>query len=74
MDERRKLTLKDAKELVEHINNIKDDDEAAHSEEDDLRSWFIECCASGLYTKNEVIEIGLVVNSTKYLDFARWCA
>ena len=73
-DKKQKLTLKDAQDLVAHIDKIKDDDEAAHSEEDSLREWFIECCATGLYTKKEMIEVGKVVLSTKDLDFARWCA
>ena len=70
----KKLTLEDAIELVAQIDKMKDDDEAAHSEEDDLRAWFIESCATGLYTKKEMIEVGKVVLSTKDLDFARWCA
>ena len=53
----KKLTLEEAKELVAHIEEIKYDDEAAHSEEDDLRAWFIESCATGLYTKKEMIEV-----------------
>ena len=67
----KKLTLEEAKELVAHIDTIKYDDEAAHSEEDGLRAWFIECCATGLYTKKEMIEVGKIVLSTKDLDFAR---
>jgi len=67
----KKLTLEEAKELIAHIDNIKDDDEAAHSEEYDLRAWFIKSCATGLYTKKEMIEVGKIVLSTKGLDFAR---
>ena len=70
----KKLTLEDAIKLVAQIDKMKDDDEAAHSEEDSLRAWFIESCAMGLYTKKEMIEVGKVVLSTKDLDFARWCA
>ena len=70
----KKLTLEDAIELVAQIDKMKGDDEAAHSEEDSLRAWFIESCATGLYTKKEMIEVGKVVLSTKDLDFARWCA
>jgi len=73
-DKKQKLNLKDAQDLVAQIDKMKCDDEAAHSEEDSLREWFIECCAKGLYTKKETIEIGKVVLSTKDLDFARWCA
>lgn len=69
-----KLTKKDALDLVSKIDHMKDDDEVAHSEEDSLHWWFIECCAEGLYTKKEIIEIGKIVLSTKDLDFARWCA
>ena len=68
-----KLTKEDAIKLVAQIENIQGDDEAAHSYEDSLREWFVECCANGLYTKKETIEIGKIVLSTKDLDFSR-CA
>ena len=69
-----KLTKEEALNLVANIDRIKHDDEAAHSEEDDLRAWFIECCANRLYTKKEMVEIGKIVQSTKNIRFARWCA
>ena len=69
-----KLTKKEAIEIVASIEKIKGDDETAHSKEDSLREWFIECCANGFYTKKEMIEIGLIVLNTKDIDFARWCA
>lgn len=74
MGNKAKLTKEDAIELVAKIEQIKGDDEMAHSNEDDLRAWFIECCANGLYTKRQMIEIGTIVNSTKGIRFARWCA
>ncbi len=70
----KKLTLEEAKDLVALIEEMKYDNESAHSEEDDLRAWFIESCATGLYTKKEMIEVGKIVLSTKDLDFDRWCA
>ena len=71
----KKLTKEKAIELVSYIKDIKDDDEAAHSEEDDLRAWFITCCASRIYsTRKEMIEIAIEINKTKNIDFARWCA
>lgn len=70
-----KLTIEIAKEKVAHIESIKDDDERAHSCEDDLMLWFINCISYGQYSDlNEVQEIAKIVYSTTDIQFARWCA
>ena len=72
MDKELKLTLEDALNFVENIKGL--DDEIAHIKEDELRDWFIKGCALGLYTIEEVKEIGKVVLSTNEIDFDRWYA
>jgi hypothetical protein len=69
-----KLEKEHAVNLLAELERIKGDDEVAHSAEDWLRDWFIECCANGLYTKKEMIEIGKIVHSTKDVKFGRWYA
>lgn len=69
-----KLTEYLAAKYVDEIDRMKGDEETAHGEEDQLRGWFIESCANGLYTKEEAVQIGKIVLSTRDIDFARWCA
>ncbi len=69
-----KLTKVQAIELVAEIENCKDDPETAHAEEDELRSWFIECVAADMYTKKECVDVGNIVIKTKDINFPRWCA
>ena len=69
-----KLTIERALKEVRDIYYFKEDEEIAHGVEDDLRGWFIESCAKGLYTKKEMIKIGKIVASTENIDFARWTA
>lgn len=68
------LTKEEALKRVELIELIKDDDEQAHTEEDALRDYFIECCSKGAYTKEEVIDISSIVLSSNKINFSRWCA
>lgn len=70
-----KLTAEEAKKRVENIKSIADDDECAHSWEDNLRSYFIKCLADGLYKNHsEIRELAEIVYSTNEIEFARWCA
>ena len=69
-----KLTKKIAIDAVKHIVNVAGDDEQAHSEEDSLRDWFINCVADNMYTKNEMVEIAEIIKQTESIEFARWCA
>ncbi len=70
----KKLTEKLAKAFIEQIDQSKLDNEAAHILESDLRSWFIQCCANGLYNEKEMVAIGAIVNSTKNIIFEGWYA
>jgi hypothetical protein len=74
MEELEKLTKEFALQTVYDIRESSDDDEAAHSMEDALHFWFIECVAAGMYEKEESIEIANIVKSTAEINFARWCA
>lgn len=69
-----KLTLELATEEVINIKGKANDDEIAHSLEDSLYFWFIQCVAAGMYTKKESISIAEHIKVTKKLDFERWCA
>ena len=69
-----KLTKLIALKTVEEINKNKLDDEQAHSDEDSLYAWFIDCIAANMYTKKEAQEIAEIVRMTSEISFARWCA
>ena len=65
--------LGDIDYIIDVIKNNQDDDEVAHSIEDDLREWFIE------YVRDNSSDIYLsdaaaLVLSTNNIEFARWCA
>lgn len=65
------MTEKDIKEWIEHIKNIAEDPEAAHSEEDALRRDFIK------YISTLIIPIArkaTLVLETDNMKFERWCA
>lgn len=70
-----KLTLQQAIDIVEKIDSIKEDDESAHSMEDDLHTHFINCIANGCYDNlSELISVATEIDRTKYIEFSRWCA
>lgn len=68
-----KLTLQEAIDYVKEIDMIKNNDESAHSREDDLYSEFIKKLSLGLYSDiNEVIAISQEIIKTENIDFCRW--
>ncbi len=70
-----KLTLKKVNERLVEINNCKDDDEVAHSKEDDLFYDFVENIKNGNYkTKKEIELIATELFKVRDIDFARWHA
>jgi hypothetical protein len=74
MENLEKLTKEMAIKEVADIRRIASDDEAAHSNEDDLHYWFICCIAAGMYEKEEAAEVANIVKSTSEIDFERLCA
>lgn len=74
MEESRKLTKELALKNVEIIRRSSSDGEVAHTYEDSLRAWFIECVSAGMYSKKEAIEVAKIVKSTADIIFDRWCA
>ena len=74
MKDLEKLTKELALQNVEKIRECSSDDEVAHSYEDSLYYWFIECVSAGMYDKDEAIEVANIVKSTANISFARWCA
>lgn len=74
-EELQKLTKEIAISEVSYIHHISRDDEAAHSSEDSLHRWFIECVAANLYDSiEEMVEVANIVKSTSEIDFNRWYA
>jgi len=65
------MTRDEALEAVAKIASLVDDDEVAHSMEDNLRGAFIEYAAE---LPGELGEIAKIVLSTDALNFCRWYA
>jgi len=62
------------KNSVRELKKMRDDDESAHSFEDELRGSVLKDIASGKYSKKECQEFAREVLKTSKIDFARWCA
>ena len=67
------MTVERAKEEVERIRAMANDDESAHATEDWLRGEVLKTIASGVgeETAHELARIALL---TEDIEFARWCA
>lgn len=65
------MTVDDVREFVEDIRHAADDDEVAHSMEDELYVAVLEAIANGADNPEK-----LAVEALKTLDieFNRWCA
>jgi hypothetical protein len=68
------VTIEEAMRRVEEIRAIAGDDETAHSLEDQLRADFIRWVAKNQQPSDTAQAIALVVESTRGIEFARWCA
>lgn len=67
-----KLTIENVKKCIDEIIRIKKYDSRAHSEEVDLRDWFIDSCSNGYYDMDELRKVSTHIDSTKYIDFIRY--
>lgn len=65
------MTPEDVRNRVTTINNLRHDDEAAHSEEDDLYKDVLQLIALGAVEPAALAREAL---KTKTIKFARWCA
>ena len=65
------MNLRQAKERVASIEAIQGDDEAAHSQEDELYLDFVKMVAKGTHKH---AEIAREILRTKEMNCARWCA
>lgn len=65
------MTTEEARQWVQRIKNSKDDPEAAHSLEDELRQLVLQDIRKGHPDAQKLAEIAL---STDEIDFPRWCA
>lgn len=70
-----KLTVKKAQKIINKIEKLKSDPEAAHSYESNLRSRFIDEISKG-YHKDpiKIIELAKIIISTDKISFPRWTA
>lgn len=65
------MTLDEVLQRVAHIESINADDEAAHSEEDQLHQAVLQAIALGSPYPQELAALAL---KTRDIEFARWCA
>ena len=65
------ITVGDVEAEVQIINDIRGDDEAAHSREDRLRQEVLEAIAEG---SEDAQDLATAVLKTSEIKFTRWCA
>lgn len=65
------LTVEYVNKAVEYIEEIKGDDEVAHSMEDALRAEVLQAIADGHEDHQDLATAAL---KTENIDFYRWCA
>jgi hypothetical protein len=65
------MTVADVAGRVRHIASIADDDERAHSEEDDLRADVLKAIRDGASDPQALAAEAL---KTSEIEFSRWCA
>ena len=70
--ERMVMTIKDIQEAIEKIEAVKNDDEAAHTYEDDLHKDVLHAIADG--TAEDPRAMAELTLTTVDIKFARWCA
>jgi hypothetical protein len=67
------MTMQEARERLERVRSMADDDEVAHIEEDDFRRYVLREIAG-----NSIDPLARVLASTalqtEEIKFARWCA
>ena len=69
------MEVKEVKERIAKIEHCKDDDEMAHSYEDDLFYDFVEAVKDEKYkTRKEIIEVATELFKVRDIKFARWHA
>ena len=69
------MKIQEVKERLAEIEHCKDDDEMAHSYEDDLFYDFVEAVKDGKYkTRKEIIEVAAELFKVRDINFARWHA
>lgn len=66
------MTVEQVRKQVEFIKSVAEDDEAAHSYEDELHQQVIQAIAAGKCENPR--ELALEALATRNIKFARWCA
>lgn len=66
------MTLDDIRQRIAKIHELQKDDEAAHSEEDDLHSDVLKAIAEE--TCEEPVEAARLALTTEQITFQRYCA
>ena len=70
-----KLTLQEAKEYLERVKNIgENDNEVAHQIEDTCKNHFIWSISKSLYDYEELKSIAIIVDEITGLSYCRWYA
>lgn len=67
------MTQDEARQWVERIKDIADDDEVAHGSEDELREAVLKAIANGL-PADEAQALARIALQTGEIRFSRWCA
>ncbi|MFJ9558320.1 hypothetical protein ACIRPH_31320 [Nocardiopsis sp. NPDC101807] len=65
------MTPQDVASRVNYVNNLRGDDEVAHSAEDDLYADVLQAIADGADSPAELARVAL---GTKSINFNRRCA
>lgn len=66
------MTVDDVKKYVADIDAMRDDDENAHSLEDELHVAVLKAIADGECT--DPVGCATEALKTLFIDFSRWCA
>lgn len=66
------ITRLDIRKLVGEISEIMDDDEVAHSKEDDLYEMVLKAISQN--NTDDPVGLCLEALKTKKMAFSRWCA
>jgi len=65
------ISVADVLAALAELERMKDDDEAAHSYEDDLRECVLRAIAEGALDAQPLAQ---VVLASSGIEFSRWCA
>lgn len=68
------MNLEYIKQSLKDLEEIRGDDEIAHSVEDSMYQDFVEFISKGDFDKSELIEMAKELLKSQDINFSRWCA